>query len=431
MKNRRLEKRFIYAVIICSVANIITLFLWLTFRINPIIPKIETLKSEIFNNEIEEKYDTYENMVKDINMAAEKYNLIINIEDTSGKNLIDNKVKFDVPLITKMIETTDNTYLIKIYFDNHSNVSRTILELVSIQIIIVIIILFITFIYTRQIVLKPINALINDIRNYKFGKKPKKRPLNTEFDLIANEFADLTDRLDEEKAEQTRIIASISHDIKTPLTSIIGYSNLLKDQNLSKESKKYNEKINEKALNIKDILSTFDDYLLNQEKIELKLTLVQVKDIVSELNNDYKIELDNNNITFKVTTNIPEEYLNVDVLKIKRIFSNMISNSARYLKNGGKILVDISPNDEYVKFVVKDNGPGVNEKIIDKIFDPLFTTDNSRKISGLGLSICKEFIEMHDGTLKAYNDHGLTLEFLIPKYKNEKNKGEKKNERRN
>ncbi len=425
MKNRRLETRFIFAVIIGSVANIITLVLWLTFRIYPIIPKVETLKSEIFNNEIEEKYVSYEDMLTDINETAEKHDLIINIEDTSGKTLTDNKIKIDVPLITKMIETTDDTYLIKIYFDNHSNVSRAILELVSIQIIIVIIILFITFIYTRQIVLKPINTLIGDIRNYKFGKKPKKRPLNTEFDLIANEFADLTDRLEEEKTEQTRIIASISHDIKTPLTSIIGYSNLLKDQKLSEESKKYNEKINEKAINIKDILATFDDYLLNQEKIELKPTLVQVKDIVSELNNDYKIELDNNNITFTVTTNIPEEYLNVDTLKIKRIFSNMISNSARYLKNGGKILIDISSYKEYIKFTVKDNGPGVNEKIIDKIFDPLFTTDNSRKISGLGLSICKEFIEMHGGTLKAYNDHGLTLEFLIPKYKNEKNNTEK------
>ncbi len=425
MKNRRLEKRFIYAVIIGSVVNLITLVLWLTFRINPIILKIEALKSEIFNNEVEKKYDSYEDMLIDIKEVAKKHNLIINIEDISGKNLTNNKIKIDVPLITKMLETTDNTYLIKIYFDNHSNISRAILELIIIQIILVTIILFITFIYTRQTLLKPINTLIDDIRNYKFGKKPKKRPLNTEFDLIANEFANLTDRLDEEKAEQTRIIASISHDIKTPLTSIIGYSNLLKDQNLGEESQKYNEKINEKAINIKDILSTFDDYLLNQERIELKPTLVQVKDIVNELNNDYKIELDNNNIKFTVTTNIPEEYLNIDILKLKRIFSNMISNSARYLKDGGKILIDISPYKEYIKFIVKDNGPGVNEKIIDKIFEPLFTTDNSRKISGLGLSICKEFIEIHGGTIKAYNDHGLTLEFLIPKYKSKKNNAEK------
>ena len=56
----------------------------------------------------------------------------------------------------------------------------------------------------------------------------------------------------------------------------------------------------------------------------------------------------------------------------------------------------------------------MDEKIINKIFEPLFTTDESRKNSGLGLSICKEFVEMHGGQIKAYNDKGLSIEFTIP-----------------
>ena len=59
----------------------------------------------------------------------------------------------------------------------------------------------------------------SNIRNYKFGKKPKKTDLNTEFDLINNEFVDLTYSIEKEKQEQNRIIASIAHDIKTPLTT--------------------------------------------------------------------------------------------------------------------------------------------------------------------------------------------------------------------
>ena len=133
------------------------------------------------------------------------------------------------------------------------------------------------------------------------------------------------------------------------------------------------------------------------------------------MNNDYKIELENNNIDFSITTKIPEKYISIDILKMKRVVSNMVSNSTRYLKNGGKIMIDISEEDKNYKFVIKDNGPGVNEKIINKIFDPLFTTDSSRKISGLGLSICKEFIEMHGGEINAYNDKGLVIEFTIPK----------------
>ena len=152
-----------------------------------------------------------------------------------------------------------------------------------------------------------------------------------------------------------------------------------------------------------------------QEKIELQKTSVQIKDIVNELNDDYKIELENNNIDFIVKTKIPNAYISVDILKLKRIFSNMISNSARYLTDGGKIEIDIYNDNNDYKFVISDNGPGVDEKIINKIFDPLFTTDYSRKISGLGLSICKEFIEMHGGKIEAYNNNGLTIEFTIPK----------------
>ena len=419
MKNKRIEKKLIRAIIIGCFANTIILIAWTSLRIIPIFPKIQEFKEQFFTEEIKLNYDTYEDLKTDVDSASKRHNLIINIEDISGEEIVTNDVKYDIPLISKMVKVDSESYLLKIYFDNHTNISRSIFEILVMQCVVVIVILFITFIYTRQTILKPINILIEEIRNYKFGKKPRKRILNNEFDLISNEFSDLTDKLDEEKKEQTRIIASISHDIKTPLTSIIGYSNLLKEQNLNDESKKYNEKIYDKALNIKDILSNFDDYLLNQEKIELQKTNIQIKDIVKQLNDDYKIELENNNIEFIVKTKIPNSYISVDILKLKRIFSNMISNSTRYLPDGGKIDIDIYNDNQDYKFVISDNGPGVDEKIIGKIFDPLFTTDLSRKISGLGLSICKEFIEMHGGKIEAHNNNGLTIEFTIPK--NERN----------
>ena len=65
-------------------------------------------------------------------------------------------------------------------------------------------------------------------------------------------------------------------------------------------------------------------------------------------------------------------------------------------------------------FKISDNGKGVDENIIDKLFNPFFTTDKSRKISGLGLSICKEFVELHGGSIKANNiKKGFEIEFTI------------------
>lgn len=423
MNKQKLGKRYVRAIILCCLINLCILCIWFLIRIKPLIPKLQHFKEEVFTEEIKKYYDSYDDLLVDINQASVNRNILVNVEDIDGKLIAGNKKENgDIPLVSEIIKVKDDVYLIDIYFDNYDSITKIVIELLLLQSTLIILILLITVLYTREIFLKPINGLIEEIRNYKFGKKPKKRKLNTEFDLISNEFSNLTDLLDEEKAEQTRIIASISHDIKTPLTSIIGYSNLLKDKELDEDASKYNNKIYDKAINIKDILSNFDDYLLNQEKISLDLSLIQIKDLVNQLNDDYKIELENNNITFTITTKIPEVYLNVDILKIKRVFSNMISNSTRYLKNGGEIKIDITQEDNNVKFIVRDNGPGVKEDIISKIFDPLFTTDSSRKISGLGLSICKEFIEMHGGTLKAYNDEGLVLEFILPKTKKNKEK---------
>lgn len=417
MSKIKLESRFILAAIMGSLINLLILGSWFFFRIRPIFPEIENFKLNILNEEINQSYSSYNDLETDIKAVLEKNPVSINLEDINGKLIMGKKIKNNFSFLNKIVKVGDDVYLLKIYFNNFINITWLIVELLLLQIFVIAVIFIFIIIYTRQTLLKPIGSLIEDIRNYKLGKKPKKRVIGNELDLIQNEFTNLAYSLDEEKKEQTRIIASISHDIKTPLTSIIGYASLIKDQNLNDETAQYNEKIYTKALNIKDILATFDDYLLKEERILLKKTMIQIKDIVNELNNDYKIELSNNNIEFIVNTKIPNELIEIDVLKMKRIFSNMISNSVRYLKNSGKIEIEIASDKKDYLFYVRDNGPGVNEQLLKKIFKPLFTTDTSRKISGLGLSIVKEFVEMHGGTIKAYNKNGLVILFTIPKNK--------------
>ena len=415
MSRKSLEKRLIFAVIVASVINIFILLLWFFIRVNPIISNLQEFKSDIINKEIKEEYNNLDNLYKDIKKTSSKHDLIIIVEDIDGRLVYGKKLKTDIALINKVVMIDNKAYLLRLYFDNKISVKKIIKELLTLQIVVMLIILIITFLYTREMILKPINSLISDIRNYKLGKKIKRRKLHNELDLIVNEFANLTDRLDKEKREQTRIIASISHDIKTPLTSIIGYSNLLKEQNLDKDTYKYNQKINDRAIDIKEILETFDDYLLNEENVSLDKSIIQIKDLVHEINNDYKIELDNKGIEFTLVTDVEDEYINIDLLKMKRVLSNMIQNSTRYLKDNGMINIEITKDKDNYIFLVSDNGPGVDKNIIDKIFDPLFTTDSSRKISGLGLSICREFIEMHGGNIKAYNNNGLVIEFTIPR----------------
>ena len=240
MSKIKLESRFILAAIMGSLINLLILGSWFFFRIRPIFPEIENFKLNILNEEINQSYSSYNDLETDIKAVLEKNPVSINLEDINGKLIMGKKIKNNFSFLNKIVKVGDDVYLLKIYFNNFINITWLIIELLLLQIFVIAVIFIFIIIYTRQTLLKPIGSLIEDIRNYKLGKKPKKRVIGNELDLIQNEFTNLAYSLDEEKKEQTRIIASISHDIKTPLTSIIGYASLIKDQNLNDETAQYN-----------------------------------------------------------------------------------------------------------------------------------------------------------------------------------------------
>ena len=413
-KKDKITKKFLLAVILASIVNLLALGLWVFFKVSPLVPLINNLKEEITTKEIKDIYFSYNELIWDINRVTKKYDVVFLIEDVYGRTLNNTRIQTDFNLVTDMVKVGDEYYLLKVYSNKGIGVYKLVMQLVLFQIIIMVLVLMLFFEYTRNNIIKPIYKLTSDIRNYKFGNKPIRRNVETEFDLINNEFVSLTDKLEIEKEEQNRIIASISHDIKTPLTSIIGYSELIKEGKLSKDTRKYVEKITDKAGHIKELLVAFDDYLVNQEKLSLNLEGIKIKEIVKNLYDDYLVELNSKKISFEVKTRLKDEEILVDIVKLKRIFSNIISNSSRYLDSNGKIVVEIVKDNEWYKFLIKDNGPGVDEEILDKIFNPLFTTDKSRKVSGLGLSIVKTFVEMHEGEIRAYNDKGLGIEIKLP-----------------
>ena len=408
-----LRKRVFIGLILAIFFNFISLFVFSFVYLKPNIDKVtseeESLRKEILSS----NYENYEQLIVKLDsIASIKYTL----QDIDNNFLHQTEVKrIDKSFISSLIKINDANYLLQVYYVNNLNVSKIIILFFEIQAFLMLLIFIVAGFSANKGILRPLDKLNNDICNYKFGKKPIRSKIKNEFDLIQNEFVNLTDSLEEERVEQTRIIASISHDIKTPLTSIIGYSDLIASGSLKYEQvKKYNEKINLKSKMIKEILNNFDDYLINNTNQTLKLEKIKLKDLIEQLDNDYKMDLEANNIKLFINCNCLNDNIMIDVMKIKRVFSNIISNSVRYLKGNGFIKISIKKvNGSYV-FKITDNGPGVDESIINKIFEPLYTTDYSRKISGLGLSICKEFIILHSGTIKAYNNYGLTIEFTIP-----------------
>lgn len=288
------------------------------------------------------------------------------------------------------------------------------------EIIIVSTVVIIVFFIGSKKLIDPIDTITRDINAYKFGKRPYKRKMPKNMQRIQNAFVDMVDSLELEKENQNQIIASISHDIKTPLTSVIGYADRLKNSDLSDERKdRYVDKIYSKALTMKGILEEFDDYQSCNIKETLKLEKISINNICELVKKDFEDELVDKKIKLSIKSNCYDKQVSVDVIKLKRVFSNIITNSVTHFKNKeGIINIEIFSRANMIRFEIADNGGGITlEKDLKRIFEPLYTTDPSRKISGLGLSICKQIISSLDGRIYAKNNNigGLSIVFVLPK----------------
>lgn len=345
----------------------------------------------------------------------------ITIKDTLGNTVYTNNKDLSKIFSTTTMINIDN----EIYELTFSKVYKTpgikIFRNFMIYEIIIVsgVIIFLFFISSKQLI-DPIETITKDINDYKFGKRPFKRKMPKKMQQIQNAFVDMVDSLELEKENQNQIIASISHDIKTPLTSVIGYSDRLKNKDLTDEKKeKYINKIYDKALNMKAILEEFDDYQSCNIKDTLKLEKISINDVLQCVKNDFEDELNDKNIKLEISSTCNQREITVDLVKLKRVFSNIITNSATHF-NGrkGLIKIDVVQKGNMIRFELLDNGGGVKtETDLKRIFEPFYTTDPSRKISGLGLSICKQIISSFDGRIYAKNNKigGLSIIFVIPK----------------
>jgi len=367
--------------------------------------------NEQLNKDLVDIIHSYEKS-NDLYTTSEQYayerNISIYLENIDKEIIYNNNpdlwTKGSFYYVTTFFQYKDDIYLIKIYRETDTSDIPALNNFIIFEIIVILIIILIIFGTTNQKFISPIDKLQKSIKNYKFGIKPSRAEGETEIDIIQNNFVDLVDDLEAEKEKQNRIIASISHDIKTPLTSIMGYSDRLLTANLEEDKKRnYIERIHNKALSLKTLTEEFDDYLSCNIKDTLKREEILVKDFMKQIQSDYKDDLEEKSIKLVIDCKMDDEVMNVDIAKLKRVFNNVIANSVRFTEKRGKIIIKCKKVERYIEFTISDTGKGVPEKELNKIFEPLFTSDPSRKISGLGLSICKEIVETHGGYIYAKN----------------------------
>ncbi|EOS49631.1 hypothetical protein C809_01379 [Lachnospiraceae bacterium MD335] len=235
----------------------------------------------------------------------------------------------------------------------------------------------------------------------------------------------------EEKAEnekkQKELVSNISHDLKTPITSIKGYVEGIMDgvANTPEKMDKYIKTIYNKANDMDRLINELTTYSgIDSNKIPYHFHILNVSDYFSDCIEEIGLDLESKNIHLNYTNLAPPDTCVVaDPEQFKKVINNIVSNSVKYMgHDNGVISITIHDDNESVKIEIEDNGKGIASKDIGNIFERFYRTDASRNSlqggSGIGLSIVKKIVEDHGGYVWATSKEGegTCMHFVLRKY---------------
>ena len=387
-------------------------------------PDINELKNNI-NEDINQSLDYYKNLKK----------IILN--DLKNEPLIiENNIKNDffVQTLDKVLVEKDVVGYILVS-EQANDISVAVKERKDFIIRTVVAIALVIFIFStflNKYILKPISFLVKYTESIK-AKSDK--PVNIDnFFIRRDEVGTLTQSIHEmtldlqkrtNRAETFSI--DLAHEIRNPLASLKGASELLDKTTEQKDREKLLNIINHDVERIERLITDYtqmlkDEASLSREKmVKIDLGLI-IKNVVEDfkqnivsLNKKIEIQI--------VSKNIKQKILNILGIesRIEQVIANLLENALSFSQNNTRIVVEVEElNDDFL-IIVKDQGPGFKEKNIENIFKRFYSNrpKNFGEHSGLGLNIVKNIVELHKGKIKALNridTKGAQLEVMFPKY---------------
>ena len=196
-------------------------------------------------------------------------------------------------------------------------------------------------------------------------------------------------------------ISSVSHELRTPLTAIKGWVITLEDEDTDEKTLKSGLGIIEKE---SDRLGMMVEELLDFSRLQNgKVILKKEPIIISEFINYIEIYMSQRvkreNKKLELRNNAGNEVVNIDINRMKQVLINLIDNAFKFTSDDGKILLNISKNNDEITILVKDNGCGISKSDLPKVKEKFYKGKNAKSQNGIGLSICDEIIKLHCGEL--------------------------------
>lgn len=225
------------------------------------------------------------------------------------------------------------------------------------------------------------------------------------------------------EAEQRKndLVIYLAHDLKTPLTSVIGYLTLLRDEKQISEElrEKYLSISLEKAERLEDLINEFFEITrFNLSNLSLELSKVNITRMLEQIAYEFKPMLIPKNL--ECVLNSPQNItIKCDVKKMERVFDNLIRNAINYSFENSTIEIMIVQEEKGTKMKFSNHGNTIPEEKLNRIFEQFYRLDTARTSNtggaGLGLAIAKEIVQLHKGTITAVSKNDIIeFEFFIP-----------------
>lgn len=298
--------------------------------------------------------------------------------------------------------------------------------LLKVNLVVSLLLLSITIVLSKWII-KQINRLIQSTQRIAGGYFSKRvkvvsddeiGSLSKNFNDMAAVVEDKITQLEKNSADKQRFIDNLAHEMRTPLTSIIGYADYLRttryDEEIFINSLSYiyeeGKRLEKLAINLMDlIVLRKEDFSMKQEN---------ANELLTEMKSSFVPKLEGKGIRLEIEAENISIFMDKDLLKI--LLTNLIDNAIKASKTGDVIFVRACKNAaSNVILQIQDQGVGISQEDLPKVFEPFFVADKSRAKAGvgLGLSLCSEIAKIHHAEIeiKSKLGEGTMVEFTFPK----------------
>jgi len=224
---------------------------------------------------------------------------------------------------------------------------------------------------------------------------------------------------------KTELVSMVAHELRSPLTSISGFSELLLDPTVNREqAEEYANIILKESNRLSELINKFLDISkIEAGKSQAKKVPMQIRDVIDKVLdvNLHQAEKKGIVVTVKVSSNLPLVIGDADMLE--QVILNLFTNAVKYSPENTAIEIRLKERENDVLVEVEDNGYGISEKARQRLFEKFYRVTDNEKVreitgTGLGLALVKEIVEIHGGTMTVHSKlgEGSTFSFFIPKY---------------